>query len=58
MIFYPKMYLILDFTTFIEENIKQMINSRLIDTNRGNGGNIHLAKGDTSDMYYACAVKT
>ena len=43
--------------TVTREDI-QMNNSRLIDANTGNGGNIHLPKGDTSDMYYACAVNT
>ena len=43
--------------TVIREDI-QMINSQLIDDNKGNGGNIHLPKEDTSDMYYACAVNT
>ena len=35
-----------------------MMNSWLIDDNKGNGGNIHLPKGDTSDMYYVCAINT
>ena len=35
-----------------------MINSRLIDDNKGNGGNIHLPKGNTLDMYYVCVVNT
>ena len=43
--------------TVTREDI-QMNNSRLIDANTGNGGNIHLPKGYTSDMYYACAVNT
>ena len=35
-----------------------MINSQLIDGNKRNGGNIHLSKEDTSDMYYSCALIT
>ena len=35
-----------------------MINSPLIHANTGIAGNIHLRKGDTSDMYYACEVNT
>ena len=35
--------------TVTREDIK-MINSRLIDDDKGNGGNIYLLKGDTSNM--------
>ena len=34
------------------------INSQLIDDNKGNGGNIHLPKCNTLDMYYLCVVNT
>ena len=35
-----------------------MINIQLIDDNKENRGNIHKPKGDTSDMYYVCAINT
>ena len=43
--------------TVTREDI-QMNNSRLIDANTGNGGNIHLPKSNTSDIHYLYAVNT